>query len=213
MARTAAKAKPKRSARDDARTAYRESLLASAEQVFVSAGLRTAKMTDIAAAAGVAVGTLYNYFDSKEEMFQAILAERSATLRGELEPLLKLPDPMARIEGIVRHVCDHICKHGALFMLFVERDAATELDMERVGGLSMRIEYDRFLELLETAIQAAVASKALRRDVPVRTHVAMLSGGMNGAIYAWFKRKRRDPIQTVVDDLLKLYFAGASAQS
>jgi AcrR family transcriptional regulator len=204
-------AKRRTSARDNARTAYRESLLAAAEQVFVRTGFLTTKMTDIASEAGVAVGTLYNYFESKEEIFQAIMADRCAGFRAELAPLLSVVDPIQRIRQIVHHACRQVSDHGTLFMMFVERGAGSELDIERVGGASMRDEHDRFLTILQSALQDAVDAGALRSDIPVNVQVAMLSGGLNGAFYAWFKRKRRGAMQSIADDLLKLFFSGASA--
>jgi TetR/AcrR family fatty acid metabolism transcriptional regulator len=62
-----ARAHPRRpSPRANARDAFRAGLCEAAERVFARAGFQATKMTDIARAGGVAVGTLYNYFDSKE---------------------------------------------------------------------------------------------------------------------------------------------------
>jgi AcrR family transcriptional regulator len=44
-------------------------LLDAATEMFGRHGLKAAKMTDIAAAAGVAVGTVYNYVDGKDALF------------------------------------------------------------------------------------------------------------------------------------------------
>jgi AcrR family transcriptional regulator len=199
-----------RSARDSARTAYRESLLVAAEQVFVGKGFLTTKMIDIARAGGVAVGTLYNYFDSKEEIFKAIMAERSAAMMAELTPLLALPDPIECIRQVVHAALRQVSDNGTLFMMLVERGGVSEFDMERLGGASMRLEYDRFIAALQGAIQHAIDAGALRADVAAGVQASMLSGGMNGALYAWFRRKRRGPIQSVADDLLKLFLSGAS---
>ena len=61
-----------------------------ARQVFLSAGFDGASMNDIARAAGVSKGTLYAYFNSKDELFEAIIrgefaqaAERLCTFRRE----------------------------------------------------------------------------------------------------------------------------------
>ena len=46
-----------------------------ARTVFLSAGFDGASMNDIARAAGVSKGTLYAYFDSKEQLFEALIRE------------------------------------------------------------------------------------------------------------------------------------------
>ncbi len=50
----------------------RERLVAAARAVFEEVPFRQAKLTDITGAAGVASGTFYTYFDSKEEIFREV---------------------------------------------------------------------------------------------------------------------------------------------
>src|SRR5271154_5402599 len=70
--------------------AKRRQIVEGARQVFLSAGFDGASMNDIARAAGVSKGTLYAYFSSKDELFEAIIrgefaqaAERLCTFRRE----------------------------------------------------------------------------------------------------------------------------------
>src|ERR1041385_6588991 len=57
------------------RIGRRREILLAAGRVFIKKGFRLATMEDIAAAAGLGVGTLYHYFDSKEQLFASLLAE------------------------------------------------------------------------------------------------------------------------------------------
>src|SRR5215467_4753612 len=56
--------------------AHRARILAAARRTFRRRGYVNAPMTEIARGAGIAVGTLYLYFDSKEAIAGAITAER-----------------------------------------------------------------------------------------------------------------------------------------
>ncbi len=71
--------KPRKTSRDLQAEARREQLLDCAIAVFVEKG-PAAGIKDIAAAAGVASGLLYHYFDSKEAILQTILRERNFAL-------------------------------------------------------------------------------------------------------------------------------------
>lgn len=53
----------------------REQILGAAIQVFSERGFQVAKMQDVANAAGVSNGTVYNYFRSKDELLLALLAQ------------------------------------------------------------------------------------------------------------------------------------------
>jgi AcrR family transcriptional regulator len=86
--------------------AKRRQIMDGARQVFLSSGFDGASMNDIARAAGVSKGTLYAYFDSKEQLFEAIIrgeyaqsAERLCTFRREGDPRDMLTDFGVRLIG------------------------------------------------------------------------------------------------------------------
>ena len=56
--------------------ARRDAILDVAEDVFVTEGFAAASMSEIAARLGGSKGTLYNYFKSKEELFEAYVLRR-----------------------------------------------------------------------------------------------------------------------------------------
>jgi AcrR family transcriptional regulator len=56
-------------------TAKRRQIIEGARAVFLAQGFDAASMNDIARAAGVSKGTLYVYFENKEELFEAIVEE------------------------------------------------------------------------------------------------------------------------------------------
>jgi AcrR family transcriptional regulator len=57
----------------------REQILEAAVKVFAEKGFRAAKMQEVANAAGVANGTVYNYFRSKDEVLLALLERLNET--------------------------------------------------------------------------------------------------------------------------------------
>jgi AcrR family transcriptional regulator len=59
----------------DEESAKRRQIVAGAHAVFLARGFDAASMNDIARAAGVSKGTLYVYFDSKEDLFEAIVEQ------------------------------------------------------------------------------------------------------------------------------------------
>jgi AcrR family transcriptional regulator len=56
-------------------SAKRRQIIEGARAVFLAQGFDAASMNDIARAAGVSKGTLYVYFENKEELFEAIVEE------------------------------------------------------------------------------------------------------------------------------------------
>src|SRR5438309_2094109 len=71
----------------------RERILRAAIDVFAESGYFNAKVTDIAKAAGVADGTIYLYFDGKDELLITIFREHTRnylqSLERDLAPVLR----------------------------------------------------------------------------------------------------------------------------
>ncbi len=59
----------------------REALLSAAEHVFLSKGYVSTTMADIAQAAGMSKKTIYQVFDSKKDLFDALMMDRLTVLK------------------------------------------------------------------------------------------------------------------------------------
>lgn len=79
----------------------RETILRAATEVFTERGFSEARLADIARRAGVAAGTLYLYFDSKEAMVRAIAEDSQRELLERLGPALR---DMRTEDGVARFV-------------------------------------------------------------------------------------------------------------
>jgi len=66
-------------------------ILDAAEELFAEQGLANAHMNDIAARAGVAVGTLYNHFKDRDALLAALLETRRTELLGRMDAFLDQP--------------------------------------------------------------------------------------------------------------------------
>src|SRR5215212_10316260 len=66
----------------------RQALLDAAERLYLAHPDRVASVSEVAQAAGVAKGTVYLYFPSKEEMLLALHERHVAAFFGELNALL-----------------------------------------------------------------------------------------------------------------------------
>jgi AcrR family transcriptional regulator len=69
----------------EAKLATRSRILDAARDCFSRAGFEAATTRDIATAAGIAAGTLFNYFPAKESIAMELVAEALGTARCEFE--------------------------------------------------------------------------------------------------------------------------------
>lgn len=75
----------------------------AAIQVFAERGFHSARVSDIARAAGVADGTIYLYFKNKEDLLLCIFEEKMVVLRdGLMEALEGVTDPGEKVRTFAR---------------------------------------------------------------------------------------------------------------
>lgn len=94
--------KPRWTRRKEARP---QELLAAALDLFVERGYAATRLDDVAARAGVSKGTLYLYFDNKEELFKAVVRENVVPLLGEGDEMVdNFVGPTADLFREIMHV-------------------------------------------------------------------------------------------------------------
>ena len=79
-------------------SAKRRQIMEGARTVFLASGFDGASMNDVARAAGVSKGTLYVYFDSKEQLFEALIREQR---RQQAERLTELSLDSRDVRGVL----------------------------------------------------------------------------------------------------------------
>jgi len=203
-------ASPRRSIQLYARTAYVDAILGAAERLFSRTGYAEAKMADLAREAGVAVGTLYKHFRSKEEVFVSLAARGREEIFQALAPALGVADPVLRLRALLVAFFGYVEERGALFVIYAELGLVLESQVRSFGGEGAEQTYDKFLAVLEGVFRDAAAAGAVRSDVPVRLLAATFAGAMNATLFAWTRAHREYCLVDRADALVELFLEGAA---
>ena len=133
---TAAPAQPpERLQRADARR-NRQRVIRAARACMAREGL-DAQMEEIARAAGVGVGTVYRHFRTKDELLEALAAERFERLRDLAREALEQDDPWGSFERFMRASARIQTEDRALSELLVSRPDTMRRAAERVDMLGL----------------------------------------------------------------------------
>jgi len=200
----------RRAVEDYKKSAYREAILDAAEAVFLRVGYSESKMADIAAQAGFAVGTLYNYFESKQAVFAALVERGCGELLSEIGASGEPGGPLERLQKLLVRSFSHIERRGAMFALYMQLGAVAEFDIGRIGGQRAEETYVSYLGRLEALLSEAAEQKLVRRDVAPAVLAAGLAGMLNAAVFTWLRSGRREPLVPRAGATLELFLQGAT---
>lgn len=196
-------------ARAVATETYQDEILGAAERVFAERGFAATKISDIARAAGLATGTLYNYFDSKDQILGRLMLRRGDELLASMLAVGTAGEPLARLEAVVTAVLEHMDTHRATFRIFEEMSAGSECDIRRVGGEEMERQHGRYREVVAAIVRDGVAKGALRK-LAIDDHVELLTGIMKGFIRSWMSAKTRGNAAQRAATIIDLFLHGVA---
>src|SRR5438874_3066052 len=186
----------------------REAILRAATRVFARNGYFNSKVADIARAAGVADGTVYLYFKSKEEVLHSIfdqnMAEAIAAARKIIE---KLRDPREKLRRIASL---HLERLGA------DRDLAVVFQVELRGSTKFMEEFSaagfaEYLDLLRSIFEEGQRSGAFRKELNAKVAAKILFGALDEMATNWIISKRSYKLEPMADVVMDVFLNGVSA--
>jgi AcrR family transcriptional regulator len=164
------------------------SLLAAAADCFVEKGYDAATMTEIAARAGASIGSLYQFFPTKESVAQALMSGHADALYDRIGQLAERASEWddAELAGqLVRLFVDFRRQHPS-FVVLTEVVASTP--QEDVLTIRMRIRADltallavRFPQLSATQARAAATVVQYMMKAAVAMHAEAASAARTAA--------------------------------
>ena len=116
----------------------REKLLQAAEIEFGNQGFHDASVSGITSQAGVALGTFYTYFDSKEEIYRALVGYMSHRVRSWIaERIVDAPDRLSAERRGLHAYLEFVREHPGLYRIITEAEfVANDVFMEHYAGIA-----------------------------------------------------------------------------
>ena len=187
----------------------RDAILRAAIDVFAERGFFNAQVADVARAAGVAAGTVYLYFTSKDDLlvsiFERSMREGLATGRAAAADL---QDPRERLRRLARAHLARLGHDRNLAIVFqVELRQSTKF-MERLSATLLR----DYLGLIRVAVADGQREGLFRADVKATAMAKMLFGALDEMATNWILSRRRYSLEADADAVLDIFINGARAR-
>ena len=189
-------------------TGKRESILRAATRVFARNGYFNSKVADIARAAGVADGTVYLYFKSKEEILHSIFDQNMAeAIAADRKLIDKLRDPREKLRRIATL---HLERLGA------DRDLAVVFQVELRGSTKFMEEFSaagfaEYLGLLRTIFEEGQRAGVFRKELNAKVAAKIFFGALDELAPNWIISKRSYKLEPMADVVMDVFLNGVSA--
>jgi TetR/AcrR family fatty acid metabolism transcriptional regulator len=162
-------------------------------------------VSDIAREAGIASGTIYLYFRTKDEILVTLFREKMAAwVAGVRREIASEADAVSKIRRLV-----------ALHFSALEQDPAlaevVQVELRQgqkfFRGASAH-EISAYFELIGSVLQEGIAAGQIRPDVPVKIATKMLFGAMDQLATSWVLGKRMYRLRDSADAVATIFLKG-----
>jgi TetR/AcrR family transcriptional regulator, fatty acid metabolism regulator protein len=183
----------------------REAILRAAIKVFAGKGYFNSKVADIAKEAGIADGTVYLYFKSKDDILHSFFdrAMEDFIAEGKKE-LAEIENPEEKLRRIAQL---HLERLGA------DRDLAIVFQVELRGSTKFMREFSaagfaEYLLIIQQTIEEGQKKGVFRKDLKPVVCAKILYGALDEMVTNWILSQKPYPLAPMADEVLKVFFGG-----
>jgi AcrR family transcriptional regulator len=189
--------------------ARRMEILEQAEKIFAIKGFYNVTMAEIANASGFSIGSLYQYFEGKENLYSNILSEKLDLMHKQIREKVKAATGVAeKIEMIILAYFQFVENNTDFCRLFVRAENAapsevmTSLQQKIIDG------YSQHLAFIEKELKNGINNGFLR-PFPSRDMAGALFGLIRSTSINWMLFPTKTSLSSKKDFILEIFLQGA----
>jgi len=190
----------------------KQQILEAAIEVFARKGFKETKISSIAENAGIGKGTVYEYFTSKDELFQnAFYLFMDEINNAIAEKIYNILDPMEKIKAFFNACIELLDSPLSDFMeVILDFWAEGIKNKDKEAGIDLKTMYEEYRLMIQNLLDDCIIQNKLRK---VDTHItsSLIIGALDGLMIQWVVDKNvfdlKDGIKSLGDmviDSLKI---------
>lgn len=186
-------------------TSKRERILRAAVDTFAQNGYFNAKVSEIAKAAGVADGTIYLYFDGKEDLLITVFREHTRGYLQSLEQRLAgVPRPEDRLRAAIHH---HLETLGRDRALAVVSQVELRHSLKFMSLLSQQ-EVADYLNMIRKIVEHGQSEGVFRRNIHPQLVAKSVFGILDEMVTSWILSEKEHGLSDQAEQIADLILTG-----
>jgi|TARA_Y100000034_G_scaffold74728_2_gene89814 TetR/AcrR family fatty acid metabolism transcriptional regulator len=187
----------------------RELIIEAAIKVFARDGLEKGKIADIAKEAGIGKGTVYEYFSSKEDIFQAIEQYVFTDFNLIFDQLSSSSlSPPQKLTALMENALDMFMEMGDVILILMELWAQAGRGHVHGSDPSLFVEYyDDFRQRVESILEDGIKTGELRK-MNKEGVATLLLAFMDGLVWQFVILNEPEKFNKIKSEAIKSFMRG-----
>jgi AcrR family transcriptional regulator len=187
----------------------RQEMLAAALDLFSQKGYYNVSMHEIAAHAEFSIGTLYKFFQNKEDLYKALVLEQCDKFEDALIQAIETPDDeIEKLRNYVRTRSERFRSNLPFVRLFLAESRGVSFNIKAGLNEELRKRYYNFLERLSTIFDRGIKNQRFKKIADPYYLAAALDSIVDASLLLWLDAPDRHPYPEDPDTILDIFFKG-----
>lgn len=202
-------AEPKLSRREREKLRQRQEMLAAALDLFSQKGYHNVSMHEIATQSEFAIGTLYNFFQNKEDLYRALVLEQCDKFEAAIVPAMEKPgDEVEILRHYVRARIERFRNNLPFIRIFLAESRGVSFNIKAGLNDELRQRYYNFLERLASIFDRGIKNNRFKDIADPYFLAAALDSVLDTSFLLWLDAPERFPYPEDPDAILDIFFQG-----
>lgn len=176
-------------------------ILDAAVKEFAENGYHRTQVARIAKEAGVADGTIYLYFTSKEDILVSLFAEKMGDFVSQLK------EKLARVTGFKEQLRTLIAHHLEVLGSNPAQAMVTQIELRQIDpwinqGISGPLK--SYFKVIEEVIRSGQQEGLVREDLDVRLARKILFGAVDEVVTCWVMTEKKYELSSLADPIFSI---------
>jgi TetR/AcrR family transcriptional regulator len=187
----------------------RQEMLAAALDLFSQKGYHNVSMHEIASQAEFAIGTLYNFFQNKEDLYRALVLEQCDKFEAAIIQALEKPgDEVEKLRYYVRTRIERFRSNLPFIRIFLAESRGVSFSLKAGLNDELRQRYYNFMERLASIFNLGIKNQRFKNIADPYYLAAALDSVLDTSFLLWLDAPERFPYPENPDAILDIFFQG-----
>ena len=187
----------------------RQEILAAALDLFSQKGYHNVSMQEIAAKAEFAIGTLYKFFQNKEDLYKTLVLERCDDFAAGLcRAMEQSEDEVEKLRHYVRFRSDRFRHNLPFVRLFLAESRGIGFNLKAGLDDEVRKRYYDILQRLASVFASGIDNQRFKRIADPYYLAVALDSVLDASLLLWLDTPERHPYPEDPDAILNIFFKG-----
>ncbi len=186
----------------------RAEIIKQAEKVFATKGFHNVTMAEIAGASGFSIGSLYQFFEGKENLYTTMISEKLDLMYAEIKKRTKATkDITGKIETLIDAHLQFIEKNTDFCRLFIKGENAAL--SEAMASLRQKLIHDYFkhITLIENLLKEGI-KKGVLRALPPHDMASALFHLIRASSIEWMLVSSKESLSSKKGFIMDIFLNG-----